>query len=97
MPSVPDARLIALTSAAATLLRALVTAAVSCLIIGLAGGALFPHASWPRALVLAGTGIVVAAPLATLARIAWGAPTRRVAMLAVAGLVITAVGALLAR
>ena len=97
MPSAPDERLTALASAAATLLRALVAAAVACLIIGLAGGALFPGAGWPRDLVLAGTAIVVAAPLVTLARIAWGAPTRRLAVLAVAGIVITAVGAVLAR
>jgi len=97
VPSAPDDTFAPLARAAARLLRAEVAAAVACLIVGLAGRALAHDAAWPHALVFAGTGIVVAAPLLTLGLVAWGAPIRRIRVLAVLGMLLTAVGALLAR
>lgn len=96
MVSAPDDAVAHLTRAASALLRALVAAAVTCLVLGLIGRALAPAARWPRGLVLAGTGIVVAAPLLALGRIAWSAPTRRVLLFAIGGIVITVLGAILA-
>ena len=92
----PDANQI-LSRQAARILTVLVWASVACLVVGLTGHHIDPATRWPQVLIKCGTGVVVAAPIIALGRIAAGAPSRRLSALAMLGILVAMIGALVAR
>jgi hypothetical protein len=95
--SAPDDTLLPLAQRSARLLTTLVSLAIGCLVVATAGHRLVPDARWPVWLDHVGTAVVVAAPLVALVGIAWSRPSRRLVLFALGGILVTALGALLAR